>query len=799
MLRNYFKIALRNLWKHRVFSFINITGLAVGMTACFLIFLYVSFELSYDSFHSKTDRIYRLVCDIKTPTETIKDFSNTAWAMAPNIKSGLPEVESYVRIKEDNLSVRKGELKFQEKNTLWADSTFFRVFDFNLLSGHAGTVLKEPFSIVLTQTSAKRYFGDEDPVGQTLTLPRNDTIITATVTGLMQDIPENSQIKADMLVSMSSRKTFNPGEDEQWNNFQTISYLLLKPGASASALEAKLPAFLEDRRGDAMRQEQMHFTLFLEPLKDIYLHSDRTSFVGKTETGSMRNVYIFSSVALLILFIACFNFINLTTARASERAKEVGVRKVVGAVKKHLSLQFIGESVLLCLMAYVLAVILSVLLLPVFNYLAGKTVSHGLFENSFSLLVLLLGAIGIGLLAGFYPAWVLASFKPVTVLKGRFVTGTKGIMLRKGLVVAQFAMSLILIVSSMIIYKQLSYMRSQDLGFQKDQMMVIDSYYDPTQYAFKEVIDGLSGVHSTSLSSHVPGREYSGYYSEIENQQGNMQVAALEIYLVDFDFIGQYQLKMAAGRPFSRKFATDSTQAMILNEAAVKLLGYSSPEQAIGKRFKQWGRKGRIIGVMKDFHFHSLREKIQPLTMRIQPNEWKLISVKVSAADLPATIAAIEKEWNALIPDRPFSYHFLDASFDSQYHSEERFGRLFLNFAILAIFISCLGLLGLASYSTIQRTKEIGIRKVMGASVTSVVALVSKDYIKLVGIAILIAVPVVWYTMEQWLEGFAYRTGIAWWVFVLAGLLALAVALLTISFQSIKAALVNPVKSLRSE
>ncbi|QEC52798.1 putative ABC transport system permease protein [Anseongella ginsenosidimutans] len=799
MLRNYLKIAFRNLWKHRLFSIINITGLAVGMTACFLIFLYVSFELSYDKFHSKADRIYRLVCNIKTPTETIDNFSNTGWAMAPNIQSGLPEVESFVRLKEDDVLVRKGTLKFQEKNAVWADSAFFRVFDFKLLSGHAGTVLKEPFSIVLTQSAAKKYFGNEDPVGQTLTLPRNDMTITATVTGLMQDIPENSQIKGDILISMSSRKAFSPGEDEQWNNLQAISYLLLKPGASASTLEAKFPAFLEDRRGDIMRHEQMFFSLFLEPLKDIYLHSNRVSFEGKTETGSMRNVYVFSSVALLILLIACFNFINLTTARASQRAREVGVRKVVGAVKKNLSLQFIGESVLMCLMAYVLAVILSALLLPVFNYLAGKAVAQNLFENPFSLLILLLGAIGIGILAGFYPAWVLASFKPVTVLKGRFVTSAKGIMLRRGLVVAQFAISLILIASTIIVYKQLTYMRTQDLGFRKDHTMVIDSYSDPARYAFKEAIDGLSGVQSTTISSHVPGGDHSGYYAEIENRQGDMQVTTFEVYLVDFDFISQYQVKMAAGRQFSRNFATDSTQAMILNEAAADMLGYRSPEEALGGRFNQNGRVGKIIGVVKDFHYHSLREKIQPLTMRIEPNEWKLISVKVSAADLPATIAAIENAWNALIPARPFTYRFLDTSFDNQYRGEERFGRLFLNFAILAIFISCLGLLGLASYTTLQRTKEIGIRKVMGASVASVVTLLSKDFIKLVGIAILIAVPLVLYAMRQWLEGFAYQTAIAWWVFVLAGLLALVVALLTIGFQSVRAALMNPVKSLRSE
>lgn len=796
MLKNYFKIAFRNLWKHRVFSFINITGLAVGMTACFLIFLYVKFELSYDSFHSKADRVYRMVCDIKTPTETI-NAAATAWAMAPNVQNDFPEVESFVRITDANLLVTKGELKFQEENSLWVDSAFFRVFDFKLVQGNPATALKAPYSIVLSQSAARKYFGNEDPVGQTLMLPRNDTVPAATVTGIMEDIPENSQIKADMLVSMSTLTTsIAPGLDEQWANFGSTAYLLLKPGTSDKALEAKLPAFLERRTGKQMEELQMYYTLFLEPLKEVYLYSKRGGF----ETGSIQNVTIFSIIALLIVLIACFNFINLTTARAVERAREVGIRKVAGAVKKQLTLQFIGESVLLCLMAFVLTVIFSALLMPVFNHLAGKTIPYNLLGDGYPLLTLLLAAIGIGLLAGSYPAWVLSSFRPVTVLKGRFATSTKGIILRKGLVVAQFTISLALIATTMIVYRQLNYMRNQDLGFQKDRMMVIDTKGDRGKEAFKQAVESVPGVNRAAMSSSIPGSGNSAAYSEIENMQGDLQIANLDLYFVDFDYIDQYKMKMAAGRSFSKGFATDTTDAMILNETAVRLFGYNDPEQAIGKRFKQWGREGKIIGVVKDFHFRSLQENIKPLSIRMdRPGAWNLLSVDVSAASLPATIAAIENAWNRTIPNRPFSYNFLDESFDRQYRSEERFGSLFFNFSILAIFISCLGLLGLASYSTLQRTKEIGIRKVMGASVTSVVVLLSRDFIKLVGLALLIAVPLVWYFMGKWLEGFAYGTNIAWWIFAVAGLLALTIALLTISYQSVKAALANPVQSLRSE
>jgi putative ABC transport system permease protein len=499
------------------------------------------------------------------------------------------------------------------------------------------------------------------------------------------------------------------------------------------------------------------------------------------------------------LLIACINFINLTTARSAERAKEVGIRKVVGALKTQLSKQFIGESIILCLIAFILTIFFSWLLLPVFNQLAGKTISHSIFENSRYIGFLLLAAMGIGFLAGIYPALVLSSFKPVTVLKGKFATGTRGILLRKTLVVSQFTISIGLIIATIIVYNQMSFMRNQDLGFNKDQMIVMDTYGDASKDAFKQSLAGLPNVKSVATSSSVPGGGNPGAYSEIENNKGDLQIANLDLYFVDFDYINQFKIKMVAGRGFSRDFATDTTQAMVLNEAAVKMFGYTSPQQAIGKRFKQWGREGKIIGVAKDFHFRSLQQPIKPLSMRIEPGGCNLVSANVSATHLPATLAAIEKKWKTLIPNRPFSYFFLDEFFDKQYRNEVRFGKLFLNFAILAIFISCLGLLGLASYSTIQRTKEIGIRKVLGASVSNIVNLLSKDFLRLVAISALIAFPVAWFSMHKWLQDFAYRIGVSWWVFVAAAILAALIAILTISFQAIRAAVANPVKSLRTE
>jgi putative ABC transport system permease protein len=793
MIKNYLKVAFRKLWSHKAFSFINIIGLAIGMTACFLIFLYVGFELSYDSFHSKADRIYRVVADIKTPTEVI-NASGPSWAVPPNAADEFPEVESFVRIAGDNMLIRKGDVKFQEENTVYADSAFFHVFDFKLLKGNPRSALREPMSIVFSETAAKKYFGKTDPVGQTLLI--TGEALPAKVTGVMKDIPENSQIKADVILSMTTiTQKFAQGIDSQWGNYGASAYLLLKAGVNPKKLEAKFPGFLERRNGSEMKKSQMYATLFLEPLKDVYLRSTRNG----SKTGNITNVYVFSIVAIFILLIACINFINLTTARATERAKEVGIRKVAGAEKSQLIAQFIGESVILCFVAFLLTVLFSVLLLPSFNQLAGKTISTGIFQNGRYLVMLFGASIGIGLLAGIYPALVLTSFKPVVVLKGRFASGTKGILLRKGLVVAQFTISIALIIATIVVYNQMMYMRNQDLGFSKDQMLILDTNGDKGKDAFKQAIIGLPNVKTVATSSSVPGGGNPGAYSEIENVKGDLQIANLDLYFVDFDYIPLFKIKMVAGRPFSRDFMTDTTQAMVLNEAAVKMFGYSSPEQAIGKRFKQWGREGKIIGVMKDFHFRGLQQPIKPLSMRIELGNSNLVAVNLAAANLPATLAAIENKWKAFIPNRPYSYYFLDEFFDKQYRGEERFGKLFLNFAILAIIISCLGLLGLASYSTVQRTKEIGIRKVLGASVSGIVNLLSIDFLKLVLISFVIAAPLAWYFMHYWLQDFAYHTSINAWVFVLAGFCALAIAIFTVSFQAIKAAIANPVNSLRTE
>ncbi|MEH6309196.1 FtsX-like permease family protein [Olivibacter sp. CPCC 100613] len=792
MIANYVKIAIRNLWKHRIYSLISILGLGIGMAACILIYKYVSFETSYDGFHRKGNRIYRLATDIKTPTEDVHFFSS-AFPYAPNMVNDLPEVASAVRFFKGDFPVRKDSVKYME-SVLFADSTLFEVFDFSMIEGNAATALANPYSIVLTRSGAKKYFGEDNPIGKTILFGGDAS--PSTITGVIEDIPENSQLQTDLFVSMATFFKYNPMAEQAWGDFPISTYVLLKPGGSIDALQKKIPAFLEKHTGEEMKKLQLKYSLVLEPLQSVYLHSTRGGYIAM---GTGTNVYIFSLIAAFILIIACINFINMATARSAERAKEVGVKKVTGAQRGQLVGQFIAESLFMALLAFVLSLCLTYLALPYFNQLAGKTIGLSLFENVKQMYLLTGVSILIGLLAGIYPSLVLSSFKPAEVLKGNFSTGSKGNFLRKALVVSQFTISIFLIAATIVVYNQLNYMRSYDMGFNKDQTIVIDTHGDSAKKAYRQSLSAIPGIGSTTMSSGVPGGGVGSAYSEIENTAGVMQVTGLDIYGVDFDFIPQYGLKMVAGRPFSSDYDSDSALAMIVNEAAVKLLGFQSPQDIIGKRFNQWGKQGTIIGVTQDFNYQTLEQNIKPLSIRLDTRGTNMISVKTTVSDIPRIIESMKEKWNQLLPQVPFSYYFLDEQFDQQYRAFERFGQLFVSFAALAIFISCLGLLGLISYSTLQRTKEIGIRKVLGASVSNIVKLISRDYLKLVMLSFLIATPITWFAADQWLQSFAYRESVSWYVFIIAGLLALLIAVFTISWQTIKAAWVNPVKSLRTD
>src|SRR5258708_4032617 len=771
------------------------SGLGAGMSACLLIYLYVSFELSYDSYNPRAKRMYGLVNHVRPPSED--HFFGAAPAMGPALRNDFPEVLAMARVMPIGLLVQKDTKIFQEDNILIADSSLFSIFSFPFVKGDPHTALTDPFSVVLSETAARKYFGNADPIGQSLLL---DQKFSLKVSGIMQDIPPNSHFRSDIIVSMTTlSQKLNPGMDTTaWNGFGGHTYLLFPEGFDPQHLQAQLPAFIQKYAGKVMQKDHVFFTLSLEPLKSIYLHSK----YGSPESGNINNVAIFSVIAAFILMIAGINFINLTTARSMERAKEVGIRKVIGSSRKQLIAQFLGESVLLCLIAFLLSCLFSVFLLPVFSGLDGKIMSVGMCQWQGNLIPLLAVALALGLVAGLYPAFILSGFRPALVLKGRFTSGHKGILLRQILVVFQFTIAIILITGTLVAWLQLHYMRSQPLGFKKDQMMAIDFHSDPqfpNQYEiFKQQLLQIPGVLSACASSSLPGTGYRNGLVQIENNAGEMQTAGLDMFLVDYDFFNQYKIQLVAGRGFSKAFSTDPEKSLIVNEATVKKFGYTSPAAIIGKRFSQ-GPEGTIIGVVKDFHYRSLQEEIQPLLFHIEPRAFRLISLNLSNSTIPATLASIESKWKQLAPDRPFSHFFVDEAFNKQYRSEENFGKIFLYFALFAIFISCLGLLGLSQYSTLQRTKEIGIRKVLGATVPGIIHLLSRDFLKLVGIAFILGSPIAAWAMHNWLQEFAYRTHIHWWLFGIVGLAAFLIALFTVSFQAIKAAISNPVKSLRAE
>ena len=794
MIKNYIKIAFRNLWRHKSFSLINIIGLAVGMAACFLIFMYVRFELSYDKFNQNFGQVYRLNTDIKSPNEVLH-WSSASPPMGPAIQADYPEVKANARVFGASFLVTNKNEKFQENNISFTDPAIFKIFTFPFIHGNAETALKDPFSMVLTETSAKKYFGGTDVVGKTLRLNDKQPV---TITGVIKDVPLNSHFSFDMLISASTMEKMKLIDMKEWGNFSNSTYLLIPDANSAAKLQAKLPDFLIKHISEDKRRKGYNYVLFVEPLKEVYMDT----FRGAQVNGNLSNVYIFSIVAIFILLIACINFINLTTARATERAKEVGIRKVVGAERRQLTAQFLGESVIICLISFVIAAALSQLLLPMFNQLAGKIISHNIIEHGY-IFILFIIALAIGFIAGIYPALILTNFDITTVLKGRFTSSVKGIFLRKGLVVVQFTISIVLIVGTIIVYNQLNYMRNQSLGFQKDQMLILDFSGDSLAQSMSETIKHelkqINGVMSASGSGTTPGNGNNVAYTEAESRSGALLPMNMNLYDVDFDFIPQYGMKMVAGRAFSNEFATDSTKAFVINETTVKNLGYASAKDAVGKKFNQWGRTGTIIGVVQDFHFESLQQNVKPLNLRINPRNINVFTLKIKGGDIPNTIAAVQNKWKTLVPQRPLTYYFLDQNFNKQYATEDRFGKLFMYFAVLAIMISCLGLLGLASYSTLQRTREIGIRKVLGASVPGIVNMLSKEFLLLVGIAAIIAFPLAWLGMHSWLKDFAYKIDIGWWVFAVAGILAMMIALTTVSFQAIRAALANPVKSLRSE
>jgi putative ABC transport system permease protein len=790
MLKNYIKTSSRYFLNHKAFSTINIIGLSTGICVCFFALLYVQFELSRDSYNKQADNIYRLVTDVKTPLGI--NYESTSAPMAAAVQA-FPEVKIVTRVFMDDMIIQSTPNNAAKEEIAYTDASAFSVFTWSLLRGDARHLFDVPFNVVLTETAAKKYFGNTDPMGQTLLVNGHER---AAVTGIMKDMPYNSHLRVDMLFSIS---TFHMGEQTNWAHFGFYAYLLLKPGTNPAKLSAKLAGIVNSN----MDQSKSKYSLSLEPLKKVYLYGKpRGHRTGSSESGSITNIYIFSIIAVFVLFIACFNFINLTTAFSLKRAREIGVRKVLGATKRQLIIQFFTDSVLLCLIAFVIALGLSALLLPMFNQLTGTTIANGIFDNLYYIAGLLLIAVFVGLLSGVYPALFLSGFKPISSLKGQLASGNSSLILRKSLVVAQFAISIVLIISTIVVYNQLDFMQNQQLGFKKSHQLVIDYQFDQriTDHPdlVKQQLTAIPGVTSVSYSSSVPGTPNNKTSTIIADKENASQDVLAETYYFDNDFLNQYGIQIIAGRGFNKQFTLDE-KAMLINETMVQKMGYKNPDEAIGKPFKQFKAEGTIVGVIKDFHFHSSQELVRPLAVRPISGFFTCLTLDLSSANIQQTINEVEKQWKQLAPGLPLIYFFEDEAYNKQYLAQQRFGSLFVCFSALAILISCLGLLGLSAFSTAQRKKEIGIRKVMGASVTSIAALLSKDFVRLVFMAFIVASPLAWWAMHSWLQGFAYRIQISWWVFVFSGSAALLIALLTVSFQSVKAALVNPVMSLKSE
>jgi putative ABC transport system permease protein len=795
MFKNYLKIAWRSILKNKTSTFINLTGLTVGLTCCLLIVVYINHELSYDRFQKNADRIGRVIMDYKIGSEGgAGTFTSTK--VFPEFKRQFPEVESGVRMTQFSRLVKNGDKIFNEKRFLFADSTFFHVFSFKLLKGSPGQVLNAPKSLVLTADAANRYFGTVDPVGKILKTGADGTDFL--ITGVMENCPANSQLKFDMVASFSS---LGPAQEETYWNANYTTYLLLKEPGSFASLAKKIPPFMKKEMAG---EGGVTLNFLLEPYTSVHLHSPHDGF---EPTNNILYIYVLAGIAGLILAIACFTYINLSTARSMERAREVGIRKVVGAVKKQIFWQFIGESALLSFIALVLSIATAMLILPYFNQLADRSLVTANLTNP----VVLLAGLGIiaviSLLAGSYPALMLSSFTPVKVLKGAFKNSNAGVWLRKSLTVFQFAISVFLIIATFTIQHQLNYIRNKKLGFDRDQVLVL-----PTDARIMKSIDLVRNelrtnghVKNVSFAYNTPNYIQGGYSMKNNSmtESENMGVTANPI---DDHFLRTAGLQLIAGSDLREQDLKDVANddesknvfQFILNESAAAALGWK-PAEAIGKKMSLGEqRPGFVKGVVKDFHFQSLHTPIKPLVL-FPGNYFNVMMVKLDGKNIPATLEALSSSWKKIAPHRPFEYHFLDEDFNKMYASEMKMGTILKVFAGMAVLLACLGLFGLSSYAAQQRIKEIGIRKVLGASLPQLATILSRDFVKLAAVAFIVAAPLAWWAMQNWLEDFTYRVSLSWWIFALAGAVSLFIATVTVSIQAIRVSLTNPVKNLKAD
>jgi putative ABC transport system permease protein len=811
MLRNYLKIAFRNMAKYKVISFINLFGLTVGITCCLLILTYIIHETSYDKYNSKADRVWRVTRSFNNKEGIVSlHLGAVAPPYGPLLKNEFPDIEKVTRLLPmGTVATRYEDKIFNEKDIYCADENFSDVFDISMLKGNPHTALSDPFSIAITEDVAHRYFGNDDPMGKTI---RMSNQFNLKVTGVFKPFPEASHFHPQILISFNTlRDTAIYGErnlQTNWGNNAFYTYLLFPKNYPVKNVEGRLPAFLDKYMsgyyGNAKASKMT--MLYLQKLTDIHLHSHLDEEME--ENGDIHRIWIFGAIALFILFIACINYMNLSTARSALRAKEIGIRKTSGAQRSEIIVQFLSESVMITLLATALAVGLTWLTLPLLNTVTGLSLHIDSVLIPQVIAFLVLTPFMIGILSGIYPALFMSSFQPVKVLKGLVKVGKGTITFRQVLVSVQFGISIVLIICTSIVFQQLHYMQEKSLGFDKDRIVTLgyDGGLDKTYNAFRNELRTSSLIKDVGRSSRIPsGRLLDENGASTESGDSLRPVSAdIKYVTTDFDFVPTYGIHVLAGRNFSRDYGTD-TSSFVLNAAATRALGLQQPQLAVGRNFKYGDVKGKVVGVVDDFHFESLHQQIVPLVLVMAPAGspgfgYNWISVKIGGSNISGALAHLERTWKKFLPQTPFEYSFLDGKFDELYRSEQRQGTLFTSFAFIAIFIACLGLLGLSAFAISQRTKEIGIRKVLGASVRSIVGLLSKDFLILVAFAAPFAFLGAWYAMQNWLKDFAYRASIQWlWIFLAAGLLAAAVALITISFQAIRAATAPPVKSLRTE
>jgi putative ABC transport system permease protein len=791
MLKNYLKIALRIIQRQKGSSFIKISGLSIGMACCILILLFVRYELSFDNFHTNKNRIHRVLSELELSHGT-EIVTITALPLAPAIQDDLQEVEYVTRITGDytRLFSVGNKIFFEEIN--YTDADFFQVFTFPLITGDPRTALVNPFSMVISEEIAAKYFGKTDPVGKTVRLQNSQDY---KITGVMKNVPGNSHLRFNILVSFSSRNNEERVKGNYWDRFSNdYTYILLAEGTDPGELENKFPSFMTKH----IPIEDDRYPLHLQPLRDIHFSRLEYDIARRVNKDYL---YAYSAIAFFILIIACINFMNLATARSSSRAKEVGIRKVVGAHRIQLIKQFFTESVLMAVLSLVCSICLVMLFLPKFNQFIRRDLSLDVFNNLGLLLGLLAISLFVGFVSGSYPALILSAFKPARVLKKAVDKNANGFSFRAVTSVLQFSISIVLIFATAVVYAQIHYMRKKDLGFDAKQVVSIPltshSLREKTEIFKVEILRDPS-ILSACASYGTPASGTGSGRSFIPEGYPAGESIHMETLFIDYDFIETYGLTLTSGRNFSREFATDVENAFILNETAVKKLGWDDP---IGKRFSEEdaGVEAKVIGVIKDFHFESTLYEIAPMVLTLRPYEFSHVSAKIHLDDVSRVLTFLEAKWKEFAPEYPFEYVFVDEEFDRYYNFERRQGQLFTYCSILAIFISCMGIFGLASFTAEKRTKEIGIRKVLGASVSGIIVLLSKEFVKWVLVANIIGWPVAYFVMIRWLQGFAYRVNIGVWMFAFSAFLVLIIALLTVSYQSIKTALADPINSLRYE